>query len=243
MTEIRAKAFSDDIGLRRESTLDIGGLPLWLARLHRSLPVEAGVQLSLRGTLPVARELLFEGAGFIDEGDKLVRQRTLPDMLAPNLRAVVVGINPSFHSADAGYGYAGPGNRFWEAAAAAGLVSTLRSPEHSLTHESVGFTDLVKRATSRAADITASEFQAGLVRLDQIFDWVRPRRIIVAGITGWRQATGQPGSAGWQKRTLGGRPIYLMPNPSGLNARTTLDDLIDHLRTALDSPLPPTCTA
>jgi TDG/mug DNA glycosylase family protein len=225
VAEIVAKATSDDVGLRRESTLDVS-----------ALPVGATARLTVHGDLPVPLGLLVEGAGFSDEGDRIVRERTLPDLLAPNLRAVMVGINPSVRSADAGFGFAGPGNRFWDAAIAAGLVTSARQPERSLTHESVGFTDLVKRATPRAREITASEFRAGFTRLGLTLRWLRPRVVIVAGLTGWRQATGTAAVAGWQTSDLVGGPVYLMPNPSGLNATTSLDELTDHLRTALDGP-------
>ena len=236
MSELVVKATSDDIGLRRESTLDVGALPLWLARLHRALPVDAGVRLTIRGDLPMPRDLLIEGAGFLDEGDKLVRQRTLPDVVAPNLRAVVVGLNPSLHSADAGFGYAGPGNRFWDAATAAGLLTRTKAPEAALIDDSVGFSDLAKRATPRANEISAAECRAGLVRLHHLFSWLTPRVVVIAGLTGWRHALGEKREVGWQPGGLGGRAAYLMPNPSGLNAGTSFDELVDHLRTALAGP-------
>ncbi len=236
MSEIVVKANSEDIGLRRESSLDEGALPLWLARLHRALPVDASVRVTMSGALPVPKELLIEGAGFSTDADKLVKERTLPDMVTLNLRAVVVGLNPSLRSADAGYGFAGPGNRFWDAAAAAGFIHELRSPEQAMLNESVGFTDLVKRATVRANEISAAEYRAGHVRLNTLFGWLAPKIVIVAGLTGWRHATGEKRTAGWQPSKLGGRPVYLMPNPSGLNAATSLDDLVIHLRTALHGP-------
>ncbi len=236
MTEIVVKANSEDVGLRRESTLDVGALPLWMARLHRALPVGATVKFSLRGNLPISQDHLIEGAGFSTDGPRLVRERTLADIVAPHLRAVVVGLNPSLHSADLGHGFAGPGNRFWDAATASGLVVEPRRPEHALTHELVGFTDLVKRATPRANELTTSEYRAGLTRLDQLLTWLQPGVTIVAGLTGWRRATGDKSPPGWQSIELGGRPVYLMPNPSGLNAATSLDDLIAHLRAALLGP-------
>lgn len=236
MSEIVAKAASDDVGLRRESTLDVGGLPLWLARLHRALPVDATVKVSVQGELPVPIELLFEGAGFIDEGDKLLRTRTLPDYLVPGMKTVIIGLNPSLRSADAGYGFAGPGNRFWTAAAEAGLLSSLHQPEHALTHESVGFTDLVKRASKRANELTTAEFRAGLVRIDHVLGWLKPKIVIMAGIGGWRLATGTKQRTGWQDVRLGDRPVYLMPNPSGLNTSASLEQLVEHLQQALAGP-------
>ncbi len=190
----------------------------------------------MRGDLPISKDLLIEGAGFSTDADKLVKERTLPDMLAPNLRAVMVGLNPSLRSADLGYGFAGPSNLFWDAAAQASLINEPRSPEHSMVHESVGFTDLAKRATVKASEISAAEYRAGLVRLNSVLGWAAPKVIIVAGLTGWRHATGEKRAAVWQPAPLGGKPVYLMPNPSGLNASTSLDDLVEHLRTALAGP-------
>lgn len=236
MSDVVVKANSEDVGLRRESTLDVGALPLWLARLHRALPVGASVRVTMRGDVPIPLDLLVEGAGFSTDADKLVKERTLPDMVSPGLRVVVVGLNPSLRSADAGYGFAGPGNRFWDAAERAGLLEQLRVPEHSMIHESVGFTDLVKRATARANEVSAAEYRSGLVRLNQLLGWVAPKIVIVAGLTGWRHATGEKRTAGWQPSPLGGRPVYLMPNPSGLNATTSLDELVDHLTNALQGP-------
>lgn len=236
MSEIVVKANSEDIGLRRESTLEVGALPLWLARLHKALPVDASVRVTIRGDLPVNQDLLIEGAGFGVDADKLIKKRTLPDMVAPGLSTIMVGLNPSVRSADAGYGFAGPGNRFWEAAIEAGLLTEPRAPEHSMIHESVGFTDLVKRATPRANEISASEYRAGLVRLQSLLGWLQPKQVIVAGLTGWRHATGEKRAAGWQEVGIADIAVYLMPNPSGLNASTSHDDLVNHLRTALAGP-------
>ena len=89
---------------------------------------------------------------FVDDGEEWIdveatRARTLPDTVGPGMRLLIVGLNPSVYSADAGVGFARPGNRFWPAALAAGLVTRTHDPFHALRVDGVGMTDLVKRAT------------------------------------------------------------------------------------------------
>lgn len=193
---------------------------------------------------------LLEGAGFvIDEmqsrdevaGTFVVavrarRARTLPDTVGPGLRLLVCGLNPSIHAADAGVGFVTPGNRFWPAALAAGLVSRDRDPWHALRHHDVGMTDLVKRATPRASELTADEYRTGVDRLDRLCSWLRPAAVCVVGLAGWRAAVDRQATVGWQDRDLAGVPVYVMPSTSGLNARTSVSDHADHLRASLAGP-------
>jgi len=185
------------------------------------------------------------GAGFtdvrIDEGagthtDHLVvratRARTLADTVGPAMRLLVCGLNPSLHAADAGIGFVTAGNRFWPAALASGIVSVDRDPVHALVHHGIGMTDLVKRASPRAAELTRAEYTAGLARLDRLVSWLQPGAVCVVGLAGWRAAADRKASAGVADRTLGGRPVYVMPNPSGINGSSSLADLTDHLRAA-----------
>jgi TDG/mug DNA glycosylase family protein len=129
-------------------------------------------------------------------------------------------------------GFARPGNRFWPAALAAGVVTRDRDPLHALRVDRVGLTDQVKRATRAADELTAAEYRAGLDRLERLVGWLRPGAVCVVGLSGWRAATDRRATAGVQPGTLGGRPVYLLPSTSGLNARTSLDDLVAHLRVA-----------
>ncbi len=238
MTDIVVKATSDDVGLRRESSVDAVGVPAWLARLHQSLPAGVQLRLSVEGDLPLPREVLFEGAGFREQGSNFVREATLPDVVGPNMRAVVCGLNPSLHAAEAGVGFVSPSNRFWPAAIAAGVVTNDRKPFDALLEHGIGFTDLVKRATTRADEVTKAEFAAGYSRIERLVGWLRPERLVMVGVTGWRAATGDTSAkAGWLATSIGDTPVYLMPNPSGLNAHATLETLTDHLRTAL-GPVP-----
>ena len=238
-----------------------GRLPYALAQLHRAMTVGAPFHATVmagdgEGPLPddefpgrfFARwtpDALVDvlvGAGFTVEscdadGEWLhawaTRARTLPDYVAPGLDLLVVGLNPSLYAADRGVGFARPGNRFWPAALAVGLVTRDRDPAHALVHHRVGMTDLVKRATVGAAELTADEYRAGLARLERLVTWLRPRAVCVLGLAGWRAAKDRRAVAGEQAQGLAGVPVYLMPNPSGLNAQSSSASLAEHLRAAL----------
>lgn len=160
------------------------------------------------------------------------RARTLPDTVGPDMTMLVCGLNPSLYSADAGIGFARPGNRFWPAALAARLVSRDRDPRHALDAHGVGMTDLVKRATRRADELTTEEYATGLDRIERLAAWLRPRVVCVVGLAGWRAVADRRAVAGPQPRDLGGAPVYLMPSTSGLNAHADLATLTDHLRAA-----------
>lgn len=244
------------------SELGAAELPLWLARLHRRLAPDSAVKVLLEPhqteDLPLTTDELFGGAGFalldparatsmpaVSRGPtspvppdrfecELRRLHTLPDWIGPGMRVLVVGLNPSPASANDGVNFARPGNRFWPAALAAGLVTVDRDPEQALAGNGVGFTDLVKRTTRTAAELTADEFSTGLHRLERVLGWLRPEVCVVVGLMGWRAAANRKAVAGWQAETMGGTPIYLMPNTSGLNARSSLDDFTNHFRSAQD---------
>lgn len=221
-------------------------LPLRLAERHAALPVGARLEaVAGPGWPPDLLDAVVVGAGFAtsavgaprrggssDDRDRrltLERQRTLADVVGPGMRLLLCGLNPSLYAADAGVGFARPGNRFWPAALAAGIVSRDRDPQHALDAHGVGMTDLVKRATPRADALATHEYVAGLERLRLLVSWLEPDRTCVIGLSGWRAAADRRATAGWQAEGLGGRPLYLMPNPSGLNASSSLDDLTDHL--------------
>jgi TDG/mug DNA glycosylase family protein len=164
------------------------------------------------------------------------RARTLPDFVAGGMQLLVCGLNPSLRAADAGIGYVTPGNRFWPAALAAGLVTKDRDGRHCLRHDGVGITDLVKRATTAASELARSEYTAGLERLERLCAWLEPLAVCFVGLAGWRAAVDRRAQPGWQERTVGGRPAYVMPSTSGLNAATPLSALVEHLRAAAAGP-------
>ncbi|MEZ5407750.1 MAG: mismatch-specific DNA-glycosylase [Acidimicrobiales bacterium] len=166
------------------------------------------------------------------------RARTLADTVGPGLRLLLVGLNPSLYSADAGFAFARPGNRFWPALAAAGIHDGPRNPARLARPGGIGFTDLVKRATRQAGELSATELADGLARIDRLAQWLEPAAVCFLGLSGWRAAVDRRAIAGWQDRPVGGRPAYVMPNPSGLNAHATVASLAEHLRTAWAGPSP-----
>jgi TDG/mug DNA glycosylase family protein len=236
-------------------------LPLALARLHWALSVDAPVELSVTlgdddgpwpgddfpGRLfsrwrPEPLSDLLVGAGFAVEEvrveDDVVwararRARTLPDTVGPGMRILVCGLNPSVVAADAGYGYAGATNRFWPAAVAAGLVSRPRHPLHALTAHGVGMTDLVKRATPGAGEVTAEEYRRGAERVRRLAEWLQPRVVLFVGLAGWRSAVDRSSGSGLQPGDFGGSRAYVMPSTSGRNAHVRPADLVGHMRQAL----------
>jgi TDG/mug DNA glycosylase family protein len=237
-------------------------LPQSLADLHRVLVVDAPVDLQvLAGSYegralpdddiggrffaswePGALHDIMVGAGFdiadleVD-GDvvrvRAVCARTLADTVGPGLRLLVVGLNPSLYSADAGVGYARPGNRFWPAALAAGIVTRDRDPDHALKVHGVGLTDVVKRATTGAKEIAADEYRTGMARVERLVEWLAPAAVCMVGLTGWRSAVDPRARSGVQPRRFGGRPVYVMPSTSGANAHAQLPELTGHLRAAV----------
>lgn len=213
------------------------GLPMAFAELHRVLAVDAPVELHPAGVDQHLHDVLV-GAGFTVETQeprgpiRLVRRRSLPDTVGPDMRLLVCGLNPSLHAADMGVGFGRGGNRFWPAALAAGLVSVDRDARHALQEHGMGMTDLVKRATPRAAELEPQEYVDGLGRVDALCAWLRPAAVCMVGLSGWRAAVDRSATAGWQRRRLGGSPVYVMPSTSGLNAHARLPDLTEHLRAA-----------
>jgi TDG/mug DNA glycosylase family protein len=183
------------------------------------------------------------GAGFeVDErsvtvsGDEVrlraVRGYTLADTVSDGMRLLMCGVNASPYSADAGVGYARPGNRFWPAALAAGVVTLDRQPVDALLNHGMGMTDFVKRPTRTAAEVTVAEYRTGFARLERLVEWLQPGAVCFVGLSGWRSVVDPKAVAGLQPERIGGRPAYVMPSTSGLNARSSLADLADHLAAA-----------
>jgi double-stranded uracil-DNA glycosylase len=161
------------------------------------------------------------------------RARSLPDLVGPGLRLLICGLNPSLYSADRGIPFARPGNRFWAAARAAGLIVRERDPLDAV-RRGVGMTDLVKRATASAAELRKDEYESGLRRVEALGHRYAPRAICFVGLDGWRQAVDRRAQPGWLPHGFGGRPAYLMPSTSGRNARVPVSELAAHLRAAAE---------
>ncbi|MGI8794099.1 MAG: mismatch-specific DNA-glycosylase [Acidimicrobiales bacterium] len=166
-------------------------------------------------------------------GQTVTRRRSLPDVVGPGMRVLVCGLNPSEYAADTGVGFARPGNRFWPAVADVGLANSERDPRGALAEHGLGMTDLAKRATPRSSELTKDEYRAGLARVERLTRWLMPAVVCFVGLEGYRAAADRKAGAGWIADGLGGRPLYLMPSTSGLNARTTAADFRAHLETVI----------
>jgi double-stranded uracil-DNA glycosylase len=157
------------------------------------------------------------------------RGRAVPDIVAPGLRVLFCGINPSLYSAAVGHHFARPGNRFWPALHGAGFTDRLLSPyeDHLLLDYRLGCTNLVERATARADELRPEELRAGGARLERLVLDIQPRWLAVLGVSAYRAAFQRPESvAGPQPVTVGRAGVWLLPNPSGLNAHYQLPDLV-----------------
>jgi TDG/mug DNA glycosylase family protein len=138
------------------------------------------------------------------------------------------GINPGLYSAKVGHHFARPGNRFWPALYAAGITDRLLAPadERELLCLGVGITNLVRRATAAADELTAAELVAGGRALARRVRKYRPAAVAVLGVTAYRTAFARPRAApGRQPEPLAGAAVWVLPNPSGLNAHYRLADL------------------
>jgi double-stranded uracil-DNA glycosylase len=96
----------------------------------------------------------------------------------------------------------------------------------------MGMTDFVKRPTRTAAEVTVDEYRRGFDRVERLVHWLQPGAICFTGLSGWRSVINPKAVAGRQPESIGDRPVYVMPSTSGLNARTSMAELTDHLRAA-----------
>ena len=149
------------------------------------------------------------------------RDKSIEDVIAPDLKILFVGINPGLYSGATGHHFARPGNRFWRAIYEAGLRPALLSPDRqaALLELGIGITNLVKRTTARADELTADELRAGAHTLADKVKRFRPAKVAFLGVSTYRVAFGEPSArVGLQQRRLGGSEVWVLPNPSGLNA-------------------------
>jgi TDG/mug DNA glycosylase family protein len=154
------------------------------------------------------------------------RNATIEDVLGPDLDVLFCGINPSLYSAATGHHFARPGNRFWPALRLSGLVPRRLTPseQHLLPSYGLGITNIVARATARAAELSPEELRRGGTRLARLVERVRPRTVAVTGVSAYRLAFGRPDTRiGPQDEKIGGALVHVLPNPSGLNAHWSLD--------------------
>jgi TDG/mug DNA glycosylase family protein len=157
------------------------------------------------------------------------RDLTIPDVLPRPGDAFAVlfcGINPGLYSAATGWHFARPGNRFWPALHLSGFTERRLQPSEQqlLPGYGLGITNLVARATAQAAELTNAELAAGGQRLATLIAGYRPAIVAVAGVTAYRKAFGRPrASVGPQPEDIAGSRLWIVPNPSGLNAHWTLE--------------------
>ena len=161
------------------------------------------------------------------------RSATVPDVLplpgAP-FSVLFCGINPGLYSAATGFHFARPGNRFWPALHGAGFTPRQLDPSEQelLAGYGLGITNLVARATAQASELTRAELQAGGERLAALVTERQPRWVAVAGVTAYREAfVKKKAQVGPQSQTIGGSGVWIVPNPSGLNAHWPLAAIVE----------------
>jgi TDG/mug DNA glycosylase family protein len=154
--------------------------------------------------------------------------RTTEDLIDYNLKILFCGINPGIWSGATGFHFAKPGNRFWKVLHLAGFTDRQLHPseEHELLECGYGITSFVKRTTARADELSAEEFIEGGKALVKKLEKYNPQTLAVLGITAYRAAFRQPKARlGRQDEKIGGANVWLLPNPSGLNAHYQANDL------------------
>jgi double-stranded uracil-DNA glycosylase len=164
------------------------------------------------------------------------RNRTVPDVLPETgalFRVLFCGINPGLYSAATGWHFSRPGNRFWPALHLSGFTPRRLAPSEQdlLPGFGLGITNLVARATAQASELNSAELRAGAEHLRALVDRHRPRIVAIAGVTAYRTAFGHPrATTGPQPERLGQARLWVVPNPSGLNAWWTTPKLIEAFR-------------
>ncbi len=178
--------------------------------------------------------------GFTRAELEAFRGREVADLIGSELKLLFVGINPGLWTAAVQTHFAHPANRFYPALLQAGIIERTINPAEGMTDadrahlrsRGIGITNLVRRASARASELSAAELREGGARLHELVDQCRPAVVAIAGITAYRQAFGQRGAAlGRQPQTdehaarWSGAVLWVVPNPSGLNAHETIATL------------------
>lgn len=166
------------------------------------------------------------------------QDKTVRDVIAPGLRALFCGINPGLYSGATGHHFARPGNRFWPTLHQAGFTPRLLDPreERELLSLGYGITNLVPRATATADELAPDELVAGCRRLETKVKRYQPQVVAVLGIGAYRTAFAQrKATLGKQPEQLGNATVWVLPNPSGLNAHYQLANLVEHFRGLLQA--------
>ncbi len=162
--------------------------------------------------------------------------KTVPDVIAPRLKILFVGINPGLYSGAVGHHFARPGNRFWPVLYKAGFTERLLLPEEELEllKRGYGITNLVSRSTATASELDTEELKAGGLRLAAKIRRYRPRIVALLGLAAFRVAFELPKAGfGIQEEPIGASRLWVLPNPSGLNASYQLPELSRMFRKVL----------
>ncbi|MEO3869052.1 G/U mismatch-specific DNA glycosylase [Nonomuraea sp. B12E4] len=157
----------------------------------------------------------------------------IDDVLGPSPDVLFCGINPGLVSEATGHHFARPGNRFWPALHLSGFTPRRLAPaeQHLLPSYGLGITNIVPRASAKAAELTRQELVEGATELTAKVAAAGPEVLAVLGISAYRTAFGRPRSRiGEQAEPVGGARVWVLPNPSGLNAHWTLAAIADELR-------------
>lgn len=176
------------------------------------------------------------GARFSRDELNSYRNAEVADLVGDGVRLLFVGINPGLWTAATNTHFAHPGNRFYPALFTAGILDHqidrttgfTDADRAALIDRGIGITNIVRRATAKASELTAAELRAGGAELVEHIEHWQPRVVAVAGITAYRTAFTAPKTRmGRQARGLGGAELWVVPNPSGLNAHETIDSLAE----------------
>jgi TDG/mug DNA glycosylase family protein len=153
--------------------------------------------------------------------------KIVPDLIAPGLKVLLVGINPGLYSGVTGYHFARPGNRFWPALHLAGITPRQLHPSEDAELLALGYgiTAMVRRATATAQELRPEEYREGTQQLEEKVRTYRPKLVCFLGIGAYRTGYRRPkAQLGLQAETIAGVPVWVLPNPSGLNAHFTVQD-------------------
>lgn len=172
------------------------------------------------------------------------KDATVPDLVVPPVKLLFVGINPGLWTAATQTHFAYPGNRFYPALLKAGIIDWPIDPSAGMTDDDrrrftkrgLGISNLASRATAKASELTREELRQGADRLTESVRLWRPSVVAIAGITAYRAGFGKPKAVmGRQIGTIGGAELWVLPNPSGLNAHESVDSLAAWYRKAADA--------
>ena len=158
------------------------------------------------------------------------RDRRIRDVIADDLLVLFCGINPGLYSGATGHHFARPGNRFWKALHGAGFTREIVSPydDATLLADGLGITNLVERTTATAAELTHEELRRGAERLERKVRRRRPAIVAILGVDAYRKAFDRPHATGGpQGEGIDGAALWVLPNPSGLNAHYQLPALVE----------------